>query len=93
MGALVVRRFRQEGDVELVSARLFFAFTSSFKSQLCFTELQARDFVRNSNALERTHQLARNYASKALDALSLLPRTDARVALASLAEKVVDRAK
>ena len=88
MGALVVRRFRQEGDVELVSAWPFLLRLSQ-----AFTELQARNFVRNSNALERTHHLARDYASKALEALNLLPWTDARDALASLAEKVVDRAK
>ncbi|KAF8336377.1 hexaprenyl pyrophosphate synthase [Cantharellus anzutake] len=70
MGALVVRRFEQEGDVEL-----------------------ARELVHRSNALARTHQLAKDYASKALEALNLLPWTEARDALVSLAGKAVDRAK
>ncbi|KAH7105173.1 terpenoid synthase, partial [Auriculariales sp. MPI-PUGE-AT-0066] len=51
----------------------------------------ARDFVRNSNALQRTRELAEAHAAKAREVLHHLPPSDARIALEVLTEKVVRR--
>ncbi|EJD54467.1 terpenoid synthase [Auricularia subglabra TFB-10046 SS5] len=51
----------------------------------------AREFVRNSRALQRTRDLARQHADKARDVLQHLPPSEARDALEVLAERVVQR--
>lgn len=63
---------------------------------ICPLELireQARNLVLRSKALDRTRSLAREYSDKALEALALLPHTEAREALEILASKVVERVR
>lgn len=52
---------------------------------------QARDYVRRSRALERTRELAQEYADKAREVLMELPESEAREALEVLTDKVVRR--
>jgi len=51
----------------------------------------ARDLVRRSSGVERTKILARTHADKALEALAMLPDSDAKAALLGLTERVVQR--
>lgn len=87
MGPLIERKFKQTGDVELVGLHPL--------SVLCFIadkhRVQARDLVRHSSGVERTRDLAKTYADKAKEALSLLPDSEAKSALEVLTERVVKR--
>ncbi|KAF7794344.1 hypothetical protein EIP86_005478 [Pleurotus ostreatoroseus] len=51
----------------------------------------ARDLVRHSSGVERTRDLAKTYADKAKEVLSLLPDSEAKSALEVLTERVVKR--
>ncbi|KAI0307612.1 isoprenoid synthase domain-containing protein [Multifurca ochricompacta] len=51
----------------------------------------ARELVRRSSGVERTRELARAYADKALETLEHLPESEARSALEVLTERVVKR--
>ncbi|KAI0690759.1 isoprenoid synthase domain-containing protein [Cytidiella melzeri] len=51
----------------------------------------ARELVRRSSGLERTRELAKAYADKAREVLTLLPDSDAKSALELLTERVVKR--
>ena len=53
--------------------------------------IQARGLVRRSSGVERTRELARAYADKALETLQHLPESEARGALEGLTERVVKR--
>lgn len=86
MGPLIARRFKGEGDVEMVGTATYLPFL-----QLLINILQARDFVLRSQALPRTRQLAGQYANSAREALLRLPKSEARDALEVLTEKVVSR--
>ena len=52
---------------------------------------QASDLVRRSCGVERTRELARVYADKAREVLSVLPDSEAKGALEVLTERVVKR--
>lgn len=52
---------------------------------------QARELVRRSSGLERTRDLARTHADKALEALDVLPESRAKSALQVLSERVIQR--
>ncbi|WFD42243.1 tRNA dimethylallyltransferase [Malassezia psittaci] len=54
---------------------------------------EALTLVRRSNGLERTAELARYHAQVAAEALSTLPESDARGALAQLNEQIITRVK
>jgi len=54
---------------------------------------QALELVHRSQGLERTAQLARYHTEAAHKALSVLPTSDARAALAQLNEQIVTRVK
>ncbi|KAG5335177.1 hypothetical protein E4T56_gene6072 [Termitomyces sp. T112] len=51
----------------------------------------ARDFVARSSALQRTRELAQQYADKAKEVLGQLPESDAKSALEVLADRVIRR--
>ncbi|EIW71390.1 hypothetical protein TREMEDRAFT_15595, partial [Tremella mesenterica DSM 1558] len=53
----------------------------------------ARELVNRSDALERTRELARNFANEAKRGMEKLPESEAREALMELCEKVVERVK
>jgi len=53
----------------------------------------ARDLVMKSDGIERTQQLARQFASEARALVERLPESPARDALVELTVKVVDRRK
>jgi hexaprenyl-diphosphate synthase len=53
--------------------------------------MQARDLVRRSSGVERTHDLARAHADKAKEVLNVLPDSDAKSALEVLTERVLER--
>jgi hexaprenyl-diphosphate synthase len=86
MGALIARKFEKEGDVELVSDRLLWSVDT-----VTWEHIQARGLVRRSAGVERTRELARAYADKALETLQHLPESEARGALEGLTERVVKR--
>ncbi|KDQ15550.1 hypothetical protein BOTBODRAFT_108396 [Botryobasidium botryosum FD-172 SS1] len=54
---------------------------------------QARDLVLRSSALDRTRQLAKQYADKALEVLEHIPESDAREGLAVVAGMVIERTR
>jgi len=89
MGALIERKFAADGDVEMVRS----CASPSVQPKLIMSShlIQARDFVRNSNALQRTKDLAEQHANKAREVLQHLPPSDARSALEVLTEIVVRR--
>ncbi|KIJ53749.1 hypothetical protein M422DRAFT_154939 [Sphaerobolus stellatus SS14] len=51
----------------------------------------ARELVRRSSGVERTRELAQSHADKAMEALELLPESEAKSALRTLTERVVKR--
>ncbi|EEB93020.1 hypothetical protein MPER_08383 [Moniliophthora perniciosa FA553] len=51
----------------------------------------ARDYVRKSSGVERTRQLATEYANQAKIVLQPLPDSDARGALEALTDRVIKR--
>ena len=53
----------------------------------------AKNIVQNGRGLERTIELARQFAGEARGLIRQLPESDAREALESLTVKVVDRVK
>ncbi|KAK4683617.1 hexaprenyl-diphosphate synthase, partial [Tremellales sp. Uapishka_1] len=70
LGPLILRKFDQEGDVEL-----------------------AKDLVGKSDGLQRTRELAEQFAREARKLVEQLPESEARNALVALTGKVVDRVK
>jgi octaprenyl-diphosphate synthase len=49
------------------------------------------EMVRNSDILERSYDVARDFRTRAIDALAVLPQSDATEALADVAEWVMQR--
>lgn len=71
LGALVGRKFNQEGDVK-----------------------RAREIVLNhSDGLEQTRALAQSYVEQAIEALGMLPDSDAKGGLVEMCNKVLKRRK
>jgi geranylgeranyl pyrophosphate synthase len=71
LGALVGRKFNQEGDVQ-----------------------RAREIVLNhSDGLEQTRALAQSYVEQAIEALGILPDSEAKGGLVEMCNKVLKRRK
>lgn len=70
LGALVGRKFSQEGDVA-----------------------RARYLVSQSDGIEQTRALARDYADKALEAISAFPESEAKEGLKEMVAKTLNRRK
>jgi hexaprenyl-diphosphate synthase len=85
LGPLIQRKFEKPGDVEMVCPALLYN-----KSQAKCSD-QARELVRKSSGVERTRDLAQQYADQARLVLQPLPESDAKAALEVLAERVVRR--
>lgn len=95
LGALVGRKFAQEGDVERVS----FLFPLSFHlrdivlKDVSLTTRQARDLVLQSDGVEQTRALAEDYAEQAIAAIAPFPDSEAKDGLVEMAVKTLKRNK
>ena len=83
IGALIGRKFKEQGDVERVSLPA--------RSRHPTDGLQARDLVLRSSGVQRTRALAQAYADKAKEVLQELPESEAKQGLVGLTERVMKR--
>ena len=56
-------------------------------------DAQAQTLVRRSDGIEKTKQLAEDYAQKAVVAIRSFPESEAKDALIGMAEKTIKRNK
>lgn len=52
---------------------------------------KAHNLVHRSRGIDKTRDLARRHAQKAIEALDVLPNSEAKEALCVIAERIVDR--
>lgn len=55
--------------------------------------MQARDLVIQSDGIEQTRAMAREYVDKARQAISAFPESQAKTGLLEMCEKVMNRRK
>lgn len=89
LGKLVGRKFSQEGDVEKVIEHL----SATFAAIVMLTCNQARQIVLASDGLAQTRALAQSYVDSAIDALRIIPDSEAKEGLIEMCNKVMKRRK
>ena len=89
LGVLVGRKFAADGDVQMVCDWP----GSELAMLLSADQVQARDIVARSDALEQTRALAQEYADKAAQAISGFPDSDAKEGLLEMCSKATKRRK
>ena len=94
LGALVGRRFSQPGDIKMVSYVYSVGSTGTMVlHRMLKLDAQAQTLVRRSDGIEKTKQLAEDYAQKAVVAIRRFPESEAKDALIGMAEKTIKRKK
>ena len=90
LGALVGRKFANDGDV----ARVSYSWWLEYSEGKMLTEYtQARDLVMQSDGIEQTRALAEEYAEKAIASLNSFPDSEAKDGLIEMAVKTLQRKK
>lgn len=90
LGALVGRKFANDGDVARVSLS---PESLGSQTKMLTRCVQARDLVMQSDGIQQTRALAEDYAEKAITAISSFPDSEAKDGLIEMAVKTLQRKK
>ena len=97
LGALVGRKFKADGDVQMVGllASTFHLRIGKNAKRCSDADFmrQARDLVSRSSGIQQTGALAQDYADRAIQAIVEFPESEAKQGLVEMCEKTMKRRK